>query len=110
MEQVVYFAGWVFLTCIALVAVLSLAVLVLRFWPIRITWATASRKLLNARQGVPRMDWRRSGAFNPVNAFLGLSSRGKTRWFFGLVLFGPDGNDAGVSVVDKPAKGNARHV
>lgn len=89
MEQVVYFAGWVFLTCIALAAVLFGIVVVLRYWPIRATFITQS---MRAKHGHPpvRIDWQFRDMSDPVTAIMGLSSRGKTRWFFGLMLFGKD--------------------
>lgn len=79
--------GYAVLSAAGAIAAFIVAVLMLAFWPIAWTWMTHGQK---QRQGrfTPRIDWRNNvGQFNTMNALIGLSSRGKSRWFFGLILF-----------------------
>lgn len=85
--------GMVVLACVGAAVAGFVTLLVVNLWPVRGTVLTASRRAKRSL-AAPRLDWRSDrGGFNPVTALIGLSSRGKSRWFVGLMLLGPNDND-----------------
>ena len=87
MEIVAQTVGYVVMGVVGLGVLVVLGFLAWAYFPAQ--WTFFRRP--NARTGgqpFPLVDWRnQSGRYDHISLLIGPSARGKTRWFFGLVLF-----------------------
>lgn len=89
--------GLITMALLLLALIGFVALMAWRYWPVGLCRITVKKPRLR-HGGVPRIDWRaESGMFTPVHALIGLTSRRKVRWFFGLMLMNGDHYDTALA-------------